>query len=107
MERILIFRDWLAKNFQATDVFLLDHKGRIIFDESGRERLHLIARNFANATSRTGDIRVKIGSSAILELIPCDTSQGRIMLGALVPVALPAKHVLAITEILIKAASPP
>jgi len=106
LDRIEIFREWLATNFQATDIFILDGKGKVIFDESGRERLHLLARNFANASSRPGDIRVKIGPGAVLELIPCDSHQGRIVLGTLVSEALPPSHVQAITEVLIQTALP-
>jgi hypothetical protein len=106
LDRIEIFRDWLAKNFKATDIFILNSEGKVIFDESGRERLHLLARNFATASCRRGDVRVKIGPGAVLELIPCDSHQGRIVLGTLVSEALPPSHVLAITEELIQTALP-
>lgn len=106
LERIEIFRDWLAKNFQASDIFILDGEGKVIFDESDRERLHLLARNFAIVSSRTGDIRVKVGPDAILMLIRCDSHQGSIVLGALFSKALPTSHVQAITEMLIHTAIP-
>jgi hypothetical protein len=106
LQRLQIFRDWLAKHFQATDIFLLDREGKVIFDESGHGRLHFMARNLASATRATGNVHIKIGPAAILELIPCETPNGRIVLGALVPAALPAEHINIITEVLLQAASP-
>jgi hypothetical protein len=106
LERIHIFRDWLAKNFHATDIFILDREGKVIFDESGHGRLHFMARNLAIASRGSGNIHVKIGPAAILEVIPCETPYGRIVLGALLPDALPADHIHTITEVLIQTASP-
>jgi len=106
LERIQIFRDWLAKNFHATDIFILDREGKVIFDESGHGRLHFMARNLALASRGSGNIHVKIGPGSILEVIPCETPYGRIVLGTIVPEALPANHVQTITEVLIQTASP-
>jgi hypothetical protein len=106
LQRVYIFRDWLAKNFKAKDIFILDREGKVIFDESGHGRLHFMARNLAIASRGSGNIHVKIGPSAILEVIPCETPYGRIVLGALVPDSLPADHIQTITEVLIQTASP-
>lgn len=106
LERVHIFRDWLAKNFQATDIFILDREGKVIFDESGHGRLHFMARNLAIASRGSGNIHVKIGPASILEVIPCETPYGRLVLGALVPESLPAGHIQTITEVLIQTASP-
>jgi len=106
LQRIHIFRDWLVKNFHATDIFILDREGKVIFYESGHGRLHFMARNLAIASRGSGNIHVKIGPAAILEVIPCETPYGRIVLGALLPDALPADHIHTITEVLIQTASP-
>ncbi|QTN33942.1 hypothetical protein HZ994_17010 [Akkermansiaceae bacterium] len=106
LERIQIFRDWLAKHFRATDIFILDREGKVIFDESGHGRLHFMARNLALASRGSGNIHVKIGPASILEVVPCETPYGRIVLGAIVPESLPANHVQTITEVLIQTASP-
>ena len=106
LARIQIFRDWLAKNFSATDIFILDQEGEVVFDESGHGRLHFMARNLAISSKGSGNIHVKIGPSAILEVIPCDTPHGRLVLGTLVTEAFSATHVYTITQVLIQAASP-
>jgi len=106
LERIRIFRDWLAKNFSATDIFILDREGKVIFDESGHGRLHFMARNLALASRGSGNIHVKIGPSAILEVIPCETPYGRIVLGTLVPQPLPSDHLQTVVEVLRQTASP-
>ena len=110
LERIEIFRNWLAKNFNATDIFILDREGKVIFDESGHGRLHFMARNLAMASRHSeaqgGNVHVKIGPGAVLEVIPCETPYGRIVLGTLVPESLPAPHVRTISEVLLQTASP-
>ncbi|WP_411825528.1 hypothetical protein [Luteolibacter sp. AS25] len=106
LERIQIFRDWLVKNFKASEIFILDREGKVIFDESGHGRLHFMARNLASASKGSGNIHVKIGPSSILEVLPCDTPYGRIVLGTLVPEALPPHHVQTITQVLVQTASP-
>ncbi len=110
LERIEIFRNWLAKNFSATDIFILDREGKVIFDESGHGRLHFMARNLAlasrNTEAQSGNVHVKIGPGAVLEVIPCETPYGRIVLGALVPETLPAPHVSTIMQVLVQTASP-
>ncbi|MDP4624975.1 MAG: hypothetical protein NWT08_07540 [Akkermansiaceae bacterium] len=106
LERVQIFRDWLAKNFGAKDIFILDREGKVIFDESGHDRLHFMARNLAIASSGPGNIHVKIGPGAILEVIPSETPYGRIVLGMLVPESLSQPHVKIIGEVLLQTASP-
>lgn len=106
LERLSIFRDWFAKEFQATDIFILDREGKVIFDESGHGRFHFMARNLVIASHVSGNIRVKIGPAAILEVIPCETPNGRIVLSALLPNSLSADHIHTISEVLIQTASP-
>lgn len=106
LERVQIFRDWLAKNFDAKDIFILDREGKVIFDESGHGRLHFMARNLALASSGPGNIHVKIGPGAILEVIPSETPYGRIVLGMLLPESLSQPHVKIIGEVLLQTASP-
>lgn len=106
LERVSTFRHWLTKNFKATDIFILDSEGKVICDESGHGQLHFMARNLAVASRGAGNIHIKVGPTAILEIIPCVTPRGRIVLGALVPDALPVSQIQSITEFLIQTATP-
>lgn len=105
-QRIEIFRSWLSSSFQATDIFILNEKGDVLFDEGDHGRLHFMARNLVLSSSSPENIHVKIGPESVLEVIPCETAFGRIVLGALVPAPIPAASVRTITEVLIQTASP-
>jgi hypothetical protein len=111
LDRISQFRDWLRQEFSATGVFILDREGVVIFDESGHGRLHFLARSLALASRRTGapagNVHVKIGAGATLEVIPVDTTYGWFVLGAVVPEALPPAAVSQVMETLVRAAKPP
>lgn len=104
------FRDWMRQEFSATEVFILDAVGDVIFDESAHGRLHFFARSLALASHRrasAGSVHVKIRADATLELIPVETASGRMVLGAVVPRALGPAAVTAVVETLAKVARPP
>jgi len=105
-ERIQIFRDWLAEYFDASEIFILDQNGEVIFDESGHGRLHFIARNLIATSNDSSNIHVKIGPSSILELVTCDTPNGRIILGAIFKKSLFSEQVANIVGVLEQTASP-
>ena len=110
-DRFTRFRDWLHQRFSATDIFILDHDGTVIFDESRHGRLHFLARSVALASLRTGNsprnVHVKIGVEAILEIIPIATADSYLVLGAVVTDSLdPASNVL-IRDALFQIASTP
>lgn len=111
LDRITRFRDWMRHNFSATGVFILDRDGAVIFDESSHGRLHFLARSLALASrkpgSSGGNVHVKIGAGATLEVIPVETTYGWLVLGAVVPDSLPPHSIAAVTEALTQVASPP
>ena len=111
LERIQRFRDWMRHHFSATGIFILDREGAVIFDESSHGRLHFLARSLALASRRPGatggNVHVKIGAGATLEVIPVDTAYGCLVLGAVVPDALAPPAVGAVMEALAQVASPP
>lgn len=111
LDRISRFRDWMRHNFSASGIFILDREGAVIFDESHHGRLHFLARSLALASRRpgasAGNVHVKIGAGATLEVIPVETSYGSLVLGAVVPEALDPAAVLAVMEALSQVASPP
>ena len=111
LERIIRFRDWMRNNFSATGIFILDREGAVIFDESSHGRLHFLARSLALASRRPGaspgNVHVKIGAGATLEVIPVETAYGCLVLGAVVPDPLDPTSVRAVMEALSMVASPP
>lgn len=111
LERIQRFRDWMRHHFAATGIFILDREGAVIFDESSHGRLHFLARSLALASRRqgasAGNVHVKIGAGATLEVIPVETPYGCLVLGAVVPDSLPPEAVMAVMEALSQVAAPP
>ena len=98
-DRFTRFRDWLHQQFSATGVFILDHEGSVIFDDSRHRRLHFLARSVALSSHRPDaaqcHVRVKIGVEAILEIIPVQTADSYWVLGAVVAESLdPASSAL-------------
>lgn len=111
LDRMGRFRDWLNRNFQAVGVFLLDREGAVIFDESGHGKLHFLARSLAVASRRPGgmpgNVHVKVGASATLEVIPVDTPYGCLVLGAVVPAPLEPDAITEVMNALRLVAAPP
>lgn len=111
LERIQRFRDWMRHQFTATGIFILDREGLVIFDESNHGRLHFMARSLALASRRQGsplgNVHVKIGAEATLEVIPVETAYGCLVLGAVVPDALPPAAITAVMNALSQVAAPP
>ena len=111
LDRIHRFRDWMRHHFSATGIFILDREGAVIFDESNHGRLHFLARSLALASRRpgssAGNVHVKIGAGATLEVIPVETAYGCLVLGAVVPESLPPAAVSAVMDALSQVAAPP
>ncbi len=101
--RFQIIRNWLIENFSAKEIFILDHTGTVIYDESHHGRLHFIARDLILQAKQTHNVRVKFGPDANLELIPCETLNGIAILGALFHNPLPNEHITIIREVLTQA----
>jgi hypothetical protein len=110
LERIRLLRDWMGTQFSASGIFILDREGTVIFDESGHNRLHFLARSLALASRRPGtsaaNVNVKIGSATTLEVIPVETAYGCLVLGAVVPEALPPTAVQSVMSALAEVAKP-
>jgi len=111
LDRVGRFRDWLHHHFNASGVFILDREGFVIFDESGHGKLHFLARSLALTSRRpgnpAGNVHVKIGTSATLEVIPVETPYGWLVLGAVLPEPLPPAAIAVIIEALTQVAAPP
>ncbi|MES2983339.1 MAG: hypothetical protein V4727_13585 [Verrucomicrobiota bacterium] len=96
--RFVNFRNWLTQHFGAKEIFILDHTGTVIFDESHHGRLHFIARDLILQAGQPNNVRVRFGPAANLELIPCENPQGMVILGALFPNTLPNEHIASIRD---------
>jgi hypothetical protein len=111
LDRIGQLRDWMHRQFSASGIFILDREGAVIFDESSHGRLHFLARSLALASRRpgsnSGNVHVKIGAGATLEVIPVDTAYGCLVLGAVVPEAMDPASVSAVMEALALVTAPP
>ena len=111
LERIQRFRDWMMHHFSATGLFILDREGAVIFDENDHARLHFLARSLALASRRqgssSGNVHVKIGAGATLEVIPVETAYGSLILGTVVPEALAPDSVAVVMKALAQVAAPP
>ncbi len=94
------FSNWITEQFSAKEIFILDHAGSIMLDQSHHGRLHFIARDLILQAGQPNNVRVKFGPSANLELIPCETPQGFMILGALFPNSLPNDHIALIRDAL-------
>ena len=110
LERIRKFRDWISLEFTASGLFILDREGAVIFDESAQSRLYFLARSLALASRRPGtsaaNVHVKIGAGTTLEVIPVETAYGCLVLGTVVPEALPPAAVSAVMQALAQVAAP-
>jgi hypothetical protein len=110
LKRIRQFRDWMGGRFSASGIFILDREGAVIFDENGHNRLHFLARSLALASRRPGttaaNVHVKIGAATTLEVIPVETAYGCLVLGAVVPEALPPAAVQSVMTALAEIAKP-
>ncbi len=111
LDRIMQFKDWMHLHFSATGIFILDREGIVLYDDSNHGRLHFLARSLALASRRpgatAGNVHVKIGAGATLEVIPVETAFGCLVLGAVVPETLDPQGVSAVMDAMVLVASPP
>jgi hypothetical protein len=109
-ERLSRFRDVLIRHTGAQGVFILDREGKPVMEDPAFGKLHFLARSLAQAyrpvAGQSGNVHVKIGSNAVLEVVPVETPFGCLVLGAVMPRALTAAAVAEIAEALRQAATP-
>lgn len=105
-ERIQTFRNWLKAQHQLTEVFIIDHQGEVIFDDSSFKRLHFMAKNLAQKTGNLENLRLRISPKEVLELIPCKTEQGIMVLSTVVSTPISQDDVQKISEMMKQTVSP-
>lgn len=109
-ERLSRFRDALIRHTGAQGVFILDREGKPVMEDPAFGKLHFLARSLAQAyrpvSGQAGNVHVKIGSNAVLEVVPVETPFGCLVLGTVMPRPLTAAAVAEIAEALRQAATP-
>jgi hypothetical protein len=109
-ERLSRFREALIRHTGAQGVFILDREGKPVMEDPAFGKLHFLARSLAQAyrpvAGQSGNVHVKIGSNAVLEVVPVETPFGCLVLGAVMPRPLTAAAVAEIAEALRQAATP-
>jgi hypothetical protein len=109
-DRLSRFREALIRHTGAQGVFILDREGKPVMEDPAFGKLHFLARSLAQAyrpvSGQAGNVHVKIGSNAVLEVVPVETPFGCLVLGAVMPRPLTAAAVAEIAEALRQAATP-
>lgn len=110
LERLARFRDALIRHTGAQGVFILDREGKPVMEDPAFGKLHFLARSLAQAyrpvSGQAGNVHVKIGSNAVLEVVPVETAFGCLVLGAVMPRPLTAAAVAEIAAAMRQAATP-
>lgn len=108
--RLARFREALIRHTGAQGVFILDREGKPVMEDAAFGKLHFLARSLAQAyrpvAGQAGNVHVKIGSNAVLEVVPVETPFGCLVLGAVVARPLAAGAVGEIASALREAATP-
>jgi hypothetical protein len=110
LERLARFRELLIRHVGAQGVFILDREGKPVMEDPAFGKLHFLARSLAQAyrpvAGQAGNVHVKIGANAVLEVVPVETPFGCLVLGAVVARPLSAAAVAEIAAALRQAATP-
>jgi len=110
LERLARFRDLLIRHAGAQGVFILDREGKPVMEDPAFGKLHFLARSLAQAyrpvAGQAGNVHVKIGANAVLEVVPVETPFGCLVLGAVVARPLSAAAVAEVATALRQAATP-
>jgi len=110
LDRLARFREALIRHTGAQGVFILDREGKPVMEDPAFGKLHFLARSLAQAyrpvAGQAGNVHVKIGSNAVLEVVPVETPFGCLVLGAVVARPLAAAAVGEIATALRQAATP-
>ncbi len=98
------FGEWLRLHYPGEGFFIYDDQGKVIFSDGDHERLFFMVRN--GSASDSGHVRLKIGSTSLLEIIPVETMVGRMVLGLIVEQPLNANDIEALSMALQRAVAP-
>ncbi len=110
LTRLQRFSAILRRDLNARSMFLIDNEGQVLLDEVGNPKLIQVARTLANASYRAhrqssgsaavGNLHVKIGASATLEVIPVQSRYGLLILGVIFPSPIGVERVGQVADLL-------
>ncbi|MFK7910555.1 MAG: hypothetical protein AB8F34_08120 [Akkermansiaceae bacterium] len=116
LDRLHQFSEIVRRGYGAQAMFLIDNDGQVILDEVENPKLIQVARTLANASytahrqsagsAAVGNLHVKIGANATLEVVPVHSRYGLLVLGVIFPAPLGAERVIQLTGLLEKAVDP-
>jgi len=82
-------RAMLRERFGAVASFMFDPQGALVFNEGEFGMFHFVARELAKMNTSQQPIRIKVGASSMLEMIPVGSQSGYSWLGVVLPALLP------------------
>ena len=116
LTRLKNFSTTLRRELNAQAMFLIDNEGQILLDEVENPKLIQVARTLANASyaasrqtagsAAVGNLHVKIGARATLEVVPVRSRYGLLILGVIFPAPLGAERVQQVAELLYQTVEP-
>jgi len=116
LTRLQRFSAILRRDLNARSMFLIDSEGQVLLDEVENPKLIQVARTLANASYRAtrqstssaavGNLHVKIGANATLEVIPVQSRYGLLILGAIFPAPIGAERVRQVADLLYNTVEP-
>lgn len=91
-DRFQRFGQWMSRQHAATGIFIVDRQATVIFDQGRHDKLHFlainVARNLQRLEATAAKVHIRMGGGAILEVIPVETPNGYLVLGAVVTQSL-------------------
>jgi len=79
----------LRERFNAVASFMLDSQGALVFNEGKFGMFHFVARELAKIDAKPQPLRIKVGATSMLEMIPIGSEGGYCWLGVVLPTLLP------------------
>lgn len=85
--RVKRFSKLLHTHTKASALFLMDRQGEVLMDEVGNTKLTGVMKSLVKGSTEgvKSNVHIKTGPNQILEIIPCEISQGALILGILCP----------------------
>lgn len=77
----------MCQRYPITGIFIVDRQARVVFDQGRHDKMHFlainVARNLQRLETTAAKVRIQVGGGSILEVIPVETADGQLVLGAM------------------------